>query len=188
MRSEIVRLWTGATALTGSRNTGRIGRGLARGVHQLEQNRQVCSVEGADAVIYCSQPQVAVQHPFGGDVSYLLPVPQAPERRWPRLPGSVRPDHCPAALRAQEPNLRRAVGCHVDEMVLADHLVMQDWFKVAARVAGKVVEKMGFGVHPKQVAGVNLVLIVTPRTDALFGDEICDVAAPLEFEGSAPLD
>src|SRR5260370_4443068 len=40
------------------------------GVPQLEQNRQVDSVEGVDALILNqSQPQVAVQHPFWGDVS-----------------------------------------------------------------------------------------------------------------------
>lgn len=73
-------------------------------------------------------------------------------------------------------------------MILADHLVMQDWFDVAPRIAGKVVQKMRFGVHPKQVAGVNLVVIATPRTHTLFGDEVGNVAAPLKLEGPAPLD
>jgi hypothetical protein len=46
-------------------------------------------------------------------------------------------------------------------MILADQLVMQDRFEVAARVAGKMVEEIGFGVHPEQVAGVNLIFIAT---------------------------
>jgi hypothetical protein len=45
-----------------------------------------------------------------------------------------------------------AVGGNIDEMHLANHLVMQDWFKMAGRIAGKMVEKTRFGVNPKQVA------------------------------------
>jgi len=49
------------------------------GVHQLKQNRQVYSVEkGADAVTLIKPTKVAVQYPFRGDVSPLLPVSKTP--------------------------------------------------------------------------------------------------------------
>lgn len=84
-------------------------------------------------------------------------APRAPRA----LRDSVGPELCPTTLpnRAQKPDLWWAIGGYVDEMVKTNQPVMQDWFNVAARVAGKMLQKMRFGVHPKQVAGISLVLI-----------------------------
>jgi hypothetical protein len=57
-----------------------------------------------------------------------------------RRSDSVGLEFRPATL--QEPNFRWAVGCHVNEMVLADQLVVQDRLEVASRVTGKKVEKV----------------------------------------------
>ena len=71
-----------------------------------------------------------------------------------------------------------SVCCHINQVIQARQLVMQDCLGVAASVPRKMLQEVSLGINPKQFACINLVGILTRRADTFLGDQVGHVAFP----------
>jgi hypothetical protein len=67
-------------------------------------------------------------------------------------------------------------------MVQASQLEMPDRTDVAARITPEMVKEVWLGINPEEFARVDLIVIAAAWPNAFFGDQVCDVVPPAEFE------